>query len=207
MSDKYKVTLPEGELGPWKVEKFTIDKDDFGAFRLAMNGRSPGTGEFTRITKNGALWMSDTQAEVRDHLSAIWKIEKLGGRILIHGLGIGMVLQTALLSEGVEHVDVVEIDADVIALVGPHYMQMAEEQGVSLEIHHADVFDKKWPAGTRWTVVWHDIWIDMSEDNLPEMHKLHRSFGRRCDWQGSWGRERIEYERERDRRQRARWGW
>jgi len=195
--EDYKVTIPEGELGPWKIERFTINRDSFFSMRLDMEGRSPGEGEFTRIMKDGALWMSDTRAEYRDHMFAIAEIRHRGGRILIHGLGIGMVLQAALLADTVTHVDVVEIDPDVIALVGPHYEKMAAENGVELNIVCDDALTHKWPTGSYWDVIWHDIWRDMTEDNLPDMHRLHRSFGRRCFWQGSWGRESIEYQKRR----------
>jgi hypothetical protein len=40
-------------------------------------------------------------------------------------------------------------------------------------------------------------------DNLEDMHKLHRRFGRRADWQGSWGRSFLEHVR----RQEQRMGW
>jgi hypothetical protein len=66
-----------------------------------------------------------------------------------------------------------------------------------LTIHHGDALTYKWPVGTRWTVAWHDIWDTICEDNLPDMNRLHRRFGRRVDWQGSWCRDLIETERRR----------
>jgi hypothetical protein len=82
----------------------------------------------------------------------------------------------------------------VIALVGPHY---ARDPRVT--IHHADAYTIRWPVGIRWDVAWHDIWADMCEDNLPGMATLHRRYGRRVEWQGSWGRERILADRRRSR--------
>ena len=99
------------------------------------------------------------------------------------------------------HVDVVESDKRVISLVGPYYT--IDER---VTIHHADAFEqsKTWPKDTRWNLAWHDIWADLCEDNLQEMFKLHRSYGRRVDWQGSWGKEDLIRQRIRERRER---GW
>jgi hypothetical protein len=138
------------------------------------------------------LWMSDTDAEIRDHLSAMWRIDrKETRRVLINGLGLGVVLKRAIEAPHVEHVDVVEIDDRVIELVGPHYACD------KLTIHHADAYEqaRKWKPGTRWCVAWHDIWRDLCEDNLPEMARLHRSYGRRVDWQDSWGKGLLESRR------------
>jgi spermidine synthase len=130
--------------------------------------------------------MSDTVDEIRDHLGPI---RRATGKCLVNGLGLGMVLQGMLNKPEVEHVTAIEISPDVIALVAPHYQ---ERFGDRLTIIQADALVWRPSKGTRFNVVWHDIWDDMSEDNLPDMHKLHRSYGRRCDWQGSWGRDIIE---------------
>ena len=45
--------------------------------------------------------------------------------------------------------------------------------------------------------VWHDIWDEISDENLPEMHKLHRKYGQRANWHGSWARAECEMLRER----------
>ena len=65
------------------------------------------------------------------------------------------------------------------------------------EFHQADALEYKPPRGEQYDVVWHDIWPNICTDNLPEMHKLHRKYGRRCNWQGSWCRAEHEYYRER----------
>lgn len=102
-----------------------------------------GLGTFTRLCRNGAVWMSDTVAEQRDHgeiryqMSA-WDRCERPWSLLIHGLGIGMILHWALQSKHCERIDVVELDADVITLIGAHYDQMAADAGIALTIHHGD---------------------------------------------------------------------
>jgi len=131
--------------------------------------------------------MSDTPDEIHDHSAAI---HKATGRCLINGLGLGVVARAMLMKSDVEHVTVIEKSADVIDLISPH-LPHADK----LTIVHADCFEFQPRKGSRWNVVWHDIWDDLCEDNLPEMHRLHRKYGRRCDWQSSWGRTYIERHR------------
>lgn len=192
------VDVPEGEHGSVRIERFEVPKNSIESLRLAMSGRGCPPGTYTKMLRNGRLWMSDTPAEQRDHMAVDWEIQRRGGRVLVMGLGLGMIVHRALQHDKVEHVDVVEIDPDVAALVGPHY-----EKSGRVTVHVGDAFAMKWPAGTRWSVAWHDVWPDLTEDNLPEMARLARSYGRRVDWQGFWGKEEILRHRRSDRR----YGW
>ena len=89
-----------------------------------------------------------------------------------------------------ERVTVVEVNQDVIDLVGPHYSALYGAHHV--EIVHGDALTYQPPKKVRYGAVWHDIWANICPDNLPEMHKLHRRYGRRSDWQGSWSRHLCE---------------
>jgi hypothetical protein len=80
---------------------------------------------------------------------------------------------------------VIEMSPDVISLVADFYRT---KFGDKAEIIEADALTWKPPKGSFYGAVWHDIWPSISADNLPEMHALHRRYGRRCDWQGSWAR-------------------
>lgn len=187
----YRVSVPEGADGGAVVRRFEVPEDSLENLRLAMRGgRQTRPGWYTQIVVDGTLWMSDTDAEVSDHLGVIGTIRwgRLGQRVLIHGLGLGVVVGAAIQSGRVAHLDVVELDPRVIRLVGPHYEAMAAEAGVELVIHEGDAYTYEWPKGVRWDVVWHDIWPDMCTDYLDDMARLHRRFGRRSTWQGSWGR-------------------
>lgn len=187
--DDYRVDVPPGVYGDARVEHFTVEENSIENLRYRMRGRGTKPGTYTKLTVGHRLWMSDTDAELRDHFEAIYQIRKRGGRILINGLGLGLVVKAALAEPTVTHVNVVECNEDVIALVGPTY------EGDRCSIIHADAFTVQWAPGTRWTVAWHDIWLHLSEDNLPEMFRLHRKYGTRVDWQGSWSREWAKRER------------
>jgi spermidine synthase len=179
---RYRVTVPEGERDGWKIERFEIPQEGMGRVRYMMQGRDPGYGTFTRLKRNGRIWMSDTNAEILDHLPVIQKIEeKTTRRVLITGLGLGMVLGATLRCPHVEHVDVIEIDRSLIELVGPHYT--ADPR---LAIHLGDAYEYKWPSGVKWDVVWHDIWPDITIDNLAGMKILKKKYAQRSGWVRCW---------------------
>ena len=70
---KYKVDIPEGQSGDWKVEKFTVSEEEAklnnlrAAFSFSDRGREIEPGEYTRLRRNGVVVLSDTPAEIRDH--------------------------------------------------------------------------------------------------------------------------------------------
>lgn len=45
------------------------------------------------------------------------------------------------------------------------------------------------------------IWPEIVTTNLPEMTRLHRKYGRRVGWQGSWCREQLQYYARQERAQ------
>jgi hypothetical protein len=175
--EDFKVNWPEGKRGEWSVERFTVELDLIN-LRHMRDGRGCFPGQYTRLhhSKYGVV-MSDTTAEAMDHCMAI---EKAKGRVLVHGLGLGCFLQSILKKKEVRHVDVVEIDEDIISLISPNF------KDDRVIFYHANAFVKKWPTSTKWDVVWHDIWPHICSDNLKEMSKLKRKFGKRCKWQGCW---------------------
>lgn len=188
-----KVELPEMQAGNWRVEKFRADAA--GGLAYALKGRGvPAGEEFTRLMRGGTLVMSDTPSEMRDHFYAV---HKATGSCLLNGLGIGMVLKAILAKKEVTDVTVVELSEEVLQMVAPHYSDPR------VTFVHASAFTYQPPKGKRYQMVWHDIWDYICADNLPEMHRLHRRYGRRSDWQGSWARGECERaEREWKRQQR-----
>jgi hypothetical protein len=198
----FKVTVPEGELEGLRVSRFSVGSDDLHAFifNLKAGSRAITPGDYTRMTSGQTFWMSDTPAEWRDHRRAVHQIfNPATRRVLINGLGIGMVLKAALACDHVEHVDVVELDERVIRLVGPHYTKDSR-----VTIHHADAVKMTWDRDTRWDVIWNDIWPLITSENLPDMARLHKRYARRSPWIGSWCREECRRQREVEKREDAR---
>ena len=190
-----KVTVPEGTIGPWSVQRFEVTESEakIGTLRSAFNGRgaiTPGIYTQLRHQRRGLI-MSDTPDEMRDHYPAV---RHARDHVLINGLGLGMVLATILKKSDVARVTVIEISDDLIQLVGPHYMGDPR-----VEIVHADAFEYQPPRGARYGAVWHDIWDDLCGDNLEPMTRLKRKYGRRADWQGCWGEDYIRHQLQRRR--------
>lgn len=208
--DRFKVDLRLGKSGDVELREIVVSEADarFDALRSVIggHGRCVPAGVYTGLYRRGSLWMSDTPSEIRDHLGAILEARRRGGVVLMSGLGLGMAAAAMLAPRDpktpaaherkVERVVVVEIDADVIRLVGE---QLEDRFGARIEIIEEDIWRWKPPSGSRYSVVWHDIWPNLCVDNLAEMGRLHRRFARRSDWQGSWGRLLLKLEQRRSR--------
>ena len=181
------VNVPDNKIGPWEVSTFEVSEKDVEIENMRAlfkpGGRTILPGKYKRLTRTGAVIMSNTRVEIADCLSFIWQAKK-GGDILINGLGLGVALTAILESADIPSVTVIEQAKEVIDLVAPSF---AHDKRVN--IIHADAFEWKPPKGKHYTAVWHDIWDNICTDNLPEMTCLHRKYGRRTDWQGSWCKE------------------
>lgn len=161
------VDVPEGVSGDWKVSKFEV-KPSARSFRDDLRGRGIPAGEYTRLSNSvEACFMSDTPAEYRD---AAWFITMARGDLLISGLGLGMVIKALLLKPEVTSITVLELSEDVIKLVAPSYSDPR------LRIIHADC--RTWKPDRRFDYAWHDIWGDVSTDDLPEMQFLRRRYAK-----------------------------
>lgn len=162
--------------------------DAFMALRAALHGEDINDGDrVIQLLVNGSLAMSDSRDELRDHWEAI---DKARGRVLVNGLGLGCYLSAILTKNEVRHVDVVEVNADVITLVGPYFHHDGR-----VAIRNADAFSCRWPRGSKWDCVWHDVWPSKNIDDLREHAALTRSFAGRAKWQGCWAHDDLVHRR------------
>lgn len=191
---QYLVDVPAGKLR--NVAVCPMEVTETGAslhnLREAIHGsdRVIVPGIFTALFVHGELWMSDTPSELVD-LNDLRGAIFPGCTILINGLGLGCALKMAF-EQGAEFVKVIEVNPDIIELVGSHWKK---KYGDRLNIIQGDAFTWRPSRGERWNVVWHDIWQGISSDNVAEIKKLHKRFARRADWQGSWCRYEAEHPR------------
>lgn len=189
-----KVSVSEGCVGDWRVERFTVSAEAAKMERMwAMlgGGRGVPEGEYTRLMHRGSVVMSDTPDEMRDHYEPV---RMARGHCLVNGLGLGMVANAMAARESVERVTVIEISPEVIELVSPSLHS-------KVSVICADALEWRaprpgqtrgrgcWPH--RFGVVWHDIWPEICLDQIPERQKLMRRYGRRSDWQGCWAADQI----------------
>ena len=192
--EKIKVNLPESRSGDWSIEKFTVSEDDAkfhntrAMFSFGGGGRTIEAGNYTKLKRGGAIIMSDTPAEVRDHSYFLYKAK---GHVLINGLGLGWVVEALFTLKRVKTITVIEKSKDVINLVKQHYYNKCPKDKYII-IVHADALKYKPQKSQRYGAVWHDIWDNICGDNVEDMKKLHRKYGGRTDWQGSWCRAECE---------------
>lgn len=188
---KMKSSVPIGKKGNWKVEKFAINKRDADFFnpRQAINarGREVEVGNYTKLTYQNSVIMSDTPAELQDQIQFICNVY---GNILVNGLGLGLVVEGLMLNIMVRQVTVIEIASEVITLVGKH---LAKLYGDKITIINADAFTWQPPRGRRvYDFAWHDIWDSICGDYWPQVKKLKRKYSQKATLQEAWCEEQIK---------------
>lgn len=126
--------------------------------------------------ESGEVVMDDSRLELRRHLP-IWLAAH--GRVLITGLGLGCVVRGLLACAEVTHIDVIELDREILARVGAEF-----EGNPRVALHHGNALTCKMP-GRRWDFAWHDIWCEGNGLQVLHVKLIHR-YRRRCARQGAW---------------------
>jgi len=124
-------------------------------------------GDYIKLYVNNELMMSDTTME---RISNQEFIKNAKGRVLVAGLGLGLILRPILCNTDVTEIIVIEKYPDVISLVEPKY------QNPKLKIIEADIFDYDMPKDEKFDCIYFDIWPKISIDNLLEIRKLHYKY-------------------------------
>lgn len=185
--------LPSFETTRYTCEQFTVGEQDRVLSSLSYGSRYCPPGTYTRLRLKAGFQdvvMSDTPAELRDHWAPM---HYATGRVLVNGLGLGCVVKGLLTKPDVTHVDVVEIDHELVVKMS-ELAPWCKDPRVTM--HIGDALKMWWPVGTRWNYAWHDIWTHISTDNLPTYARLNRMYGGRVDQQGAWAHEIVkDYQR------------
>lgn len=175
-------------IGPWKVETFSVPSHEVAMYNLrairdGLYRRVIPPGQYTRLTHDGHVIMSDTPAEAHEHVRAY---QGATGHVLIAGLGIGLMLRAILTKADVKTVTVVEQSAEVIHMVGRH---IADPR---VKIVNADIY--RWRPGKRtFDFAWYDIWpVALDEETVYEAMDLLKRFRKSVRVQDFWSREYIE---------------
>lgn len=110
-------------------------------------------------------------------------LRKATGDVLIAGLGIGFIVVPLLKQRSVKSITVLEVNPDVIQLVGP------EVESKKVKIIQADA--RAWkPGKNSFDVIYFDIWPDVpNEDHQPDISALKRRYKgglRDGGWMAAW---------------------
>jgi len=172
------LNLEEGASGDWKLEKFSVSEQQakFHNMReLFHSHRFINPGNYWRLVYKGEIIMSNTSSEIADHYNFI---KKAKGKILIAGLGLGMVVKALLDKDCVSHITIVEKSSDVINLVAPFYKDKR------ISIINQDIFS--FNPKEVYDFAWFDIWTYIMSDNYKDMIRLNRKFGQFAKVKEHW---------------------
>ncbi len=180
--------LPAGRSGDWTLTKLRLPER---AATSVIDARPDAfrfrPGEYTELRQGGVTFMTDLYDEWWTQRRAIERARGVGGKVLITGLGLGMVVEAILATPAlapVSTVTVIEQSADVIHLVAPHLRHQFADR---VEIIQADAFTWRPSASVHFDTVWHDIWPDPDADyvdgDMARLLEHHRPWSR---WQGFW---------------------
>lgn len=163
--------IPEGLLGNAQITHFEISPEDATRAKLYnfYNGEYSGlkTGKYMKLIVDNEIMMSNTQMEQRTNMDFIIRAN---GKVLIAGLGIGMILEPLFVKDSVNEIIVVEKNRNVISLVTPYIKHN------KLKIVEADIFNYTPENGVKFDTIYFDIWPNITADNWPEMKTLERKF-------------------------------
>ena len=148
----------EIEIGDFKLSKFKIEKDNF---RARMDGIS--CGDYVRLTQKDDVVMSDTDMEKETNSKFV---RNAHGDVLIAGLGIGLIVLPIQDKEEVNSITIIEMNQEVIDLVTPQLPLNSK-----VRIIKADIFKWKPEQGTRYDVIYFDIWNYINTDIYQEEMK------------------------------------
>jgi hypothetical protein len=215
------VGIPQ-RRGPWTLTMAEERPGEPSQWVAEASGLPWRAGWYTTLTHAGrGLVMSDIPAEVAGSLAFLDRIHAEGAergprRVLVSGLGLGIVPRWLLHHAAIERIDVVEYEWDIVVMTAIDAAAVEDWAGdPRLHVHLGDAHT--WrpevmgcalhtacrpPGGPlmpapAWHAAWHDIWDTVSAANLPSMHRLHRRYGRRVGWQMSWDRAECEAMRRR----------
>lgn len=177
--------IPEGEKGIARISHRTPSKLD--CMRAAWTREILEERTLATLFVAGEMMMSDGAMEHRSNYEVVFKAH---GRVLIGGLGIGMVLDAILKRERVDFVTIVEKYQDVIDLVAPHF------QDLRITFVCSDIFGYKPVKGEKFDTIYFDIWPDVRTDNLVSIAALHqrfKSYKAKGGWMGSWNQDLLRY--------------
>lgn len=179
------------EFGLWTIERLCADDINLARREIAWPADKVGFPDYTLLRRwtddtiySGApeIVMEDSKQELRKHLP-IWM--QAYGHVLKTGLGLGCVVRGLLIKPEITQVTVVEIDEDIIRVIGAEFVGNPR-----VEIIHADALT--WEPGDRqFNFAWHDIWTPNNE-GLQRLH-LKMISRYKAAVQGAWAFPRFAH--------------
>jgi spermidine synthase len=178
-------TLKPQAFGRWEIRRVWARESGTVVGRLLFQEQVGFSSQTQLLThtmatlhlKHGEVVMEDSQVELRKHLP-IWM--KAEGSVLVTGLGLGCVVRGLLASRKVREITVVEIDSQILRVVGHEF-----RFNPRVRLMRGDALKIDLP-GKKFDFAWHDLWTD-GERHLQTLHAdLLARFHPQCRIQGAW---------------------
>lgn len=184
--------------GPWELVQEPLPVHPIAGYYTNPQ-RYHGDNWILRNQETKTIWMSTAPME-RESLALHAKAAS--GKVLVGGLGLGMLLWALLNKESVEHVVVVEKSKDIIALFLNSVLQRREWDqhfppgsrgalvGPRVDIVHGDIFEfAPGKVNLPFDFGLIDIWPSNGDLKLrPDMQQLVATYPKVQQW-AAWGME------------------
>ena len=178
------IDLPEQQIGSFEIRHSYHKELDVVSMREAvLTGKRPLKVVFDppRLVHGlyeleddvQALWIADWPIEIRQHREALEQM-LVSGRVLVGGLGLGIMANLLAQEPRVEQVDVVEISQDVADLCTPRNPKV---NVIVDDMYHWVENQEGWP----YTTAFIDLWRGTNESTWwAEVLPLRRAIGQTC---------------------------
>lgn len=186
--------LEDDRQGRFGIDHFTIDSNTLSGARAMIRQGIPA-GEYVRLTDGFEVVMSNTPMEKRTNRQFV---ETAHGRVLIGGLGIGMIILAIQDKEDVNEIIVIEKNQEVIDLIQPQL-----NFNNKVKIVKGDVFTYE-PEG-KFNTIYMDIWYAIGsdiykEEMMPLMKRYRKYLVSKLEdpnrWIDCWAKNNAKYDRE-----------
>ena len=165
----------EGKVGAAEIRKRTIPEgtilqswdEEHGMHQIKFGGDFVST----ELWVDDVLWMSDTPLEQNTSMPFM---DLAVEDVLLGGLGVALVPSQLLDVENVNSITIVEINPDVIELVGPSIDWHHKVEIIQGDIREYITSEGRDEDGRRFDSVFIDVWDDMGtpREEIEEMMKL-----------------------------------
>lgn len=166
--------MPRRERAPYVIRKPAplherIPEGQKGVVQIVHETHEHGI--ITNMLIDGVSVMTDQYLEWLSQLESF--LEQATGRVLISGLGLGLIVKTLWRNPAILSVDIVEISQDVIDLVWEH----VNPGDGKVRLHLGDVF--AWSpdsANTKWDCIYFDLTTKVGDEDFTTLTEKYTPF-------------------------------
>lgn len=188
--NEYLFQIPEERRGDWYIHREIYgaesSQSDWVKVHIEHNEhRYPGLkagDNVTMLKYKDKVVMSPSAAELADHYNLL--TEHAYGHIHINGLGLGIIPYILDKMDNVERITIYERSSEVLELVQETLLKNTSK----VKVYKRNAF--LGPSSQLLIdYVWHDIWSDISSNNLKGMKMLCKIWEPFCYMQDCWTQE------------------